>query len=246
MDDVIRAAIGKNTKLTLTGSNTVSLDETAAGSGHANFLLDATRESQTITKASAFAAGKNTAVGTSVTVNITSSDVQAILSGNVTSEGAAVIRAESSSQDDSDALATALGADMDRYLKKFAKGVSATEDTANKLLAGKYFDEESADDKKETATGEKINKTLEEKGNGKTDPKGNLSSNALRTQDAKAPSGKDAKNADYDFQGAFEREMAAKKHTLRMIYLFRSLTVLIFLAAVGIFVWLIFFSGYFL
>ena len=57
---------------------------------------------------------------------------------------------------------------------------------------------------------------------------------------------KDAKNADYDFQGAFEREIAAKKHTLRMIYLFRSLTVLIFLAAVGIFVWLIFFSGYFL
>ena len=45
VDDVIRAAIGKNTKLTLTGSNTVSLDETAAGSGHANFLLDATRES---------------------------------------------------------------------------------------------------------------------------------------------------------------------------------------------------------
>lgn len=57
---------------------------------------------------------------------------------------------------------------------------------------------------------------------------------------------RDAKDADYDFQGAFEREMASKKHTLRMIYLFRSLTVLISLAAAGIIVWLIFFSGYFL
>ena len=55
----------------------------------------------------------------------------------------------------------------------------------------------------------------------------------------------DAKDANYDFKGAFEKEIAQKKHTLRMISLFRSLTFLILLAILGIIVWIVFFSGYF-
>ena len=55
----------------------------------------------------------------------------------------------------------------------------------------------------------------------------------------------DARTADYDFKGAFEKEVAAKKHTLHMIALFRVLTVLLLLAAIGVLVWLFFFSGYF-
>ena len=55
----------------------------------------------------------------------------------------------------------------------------------------------------------------------------------------------DAATADYDFKGAFEAEVAAKKHTLRMISLFRFLTILIALTAIGILIWVFFFSRFF-
>ena len=55
----------------------------------------------------------------------------------------------------------------------------------------------------------------------------------------------DARTADYDFGGAFENEVAQKKHTLHMITLFRILTVVLLLGVVGVLVWLFFFSGYF-
>ena len=55
----------------------------------------------------------------------------------------------------------------------------------------------------------------------------------------------DARTADYDFRGAFSRDLAKKKHTLYMIFLFRALTVIFLLAAAGVLVWLFFFSRYF-
>ena len=54
----------------------------------------------------------------------------------------------------------------------------------------------------------------------------------------------DARTADYDFRGAFEKDLLKKKHTLRTIFILRALTVLLLLAAAGVLVWLIFFSGY--
>ncbi len=56
----------------------------------------------------------------------------------------------------------------------------------------------------------------------------------------------DPRTAEYDFKGAFERELSQKKHTLQMITLLRVITVLLALAAVGVIGWLIFFSGCFL
>jgi hypothetical protein len=55
----------------------------------------------------------------------------------------------------------------------------------------------------------------------------------------------DPAKANYDFKGAFSRELAAKKHTLHMISFFRLLSIVLLLAAVGVLVWLFFFSGYF-
>ena len=55
----------------------------------------------------------------------------------------------------------------------------------------------------------------------------------------------DAANANYDFKGAFDKELAQKKHTLRMIRFFRLLTIVLLLATIGVLIWLFFFSGYF-
>ena len=124
------------------------------------------------------------------------------MNGSLSAAGKASFRAETFNQDDSIALATAMGADLDRYLNKFAKGKEKTQESADDLLAGKYFkdddkktEEEKKDEKKPTDTNKKLNETLEENsekdedGNpvNKTDSNANLSSNVLKTQDAKQP-----------------------------------------------------------
>ena len=60
-------------------------------------------------------------------MNITSSQVQALLNGSVKAAGAALLRADSYNRDNSEALASAMGADLDRYLSKFAKGTESVE-----------------------------------------------------------------------------------------------------------------------
>lgn len=55
----------------------------------------------------------------------------------------------------------------------------------------------------------------------------------------------DARTADYDFRGAFEKDLVKKKHTLNMIFFLRALTIFILLAAASFLVWLFFFSRYF-
>ena len=193
IDDEIKATVGEGSTLTLSGKNTiVNADDPKSP---LNFRLLAEREGKAITKASAFAAGKKTAIGASVSVNISSSDVLALLEGSVSAAGAAALYADDYSRDNSEALASAMGADLDRYLSKFAQGTESVEKKTNKLLAGKYFDDDetSGEDKKEeTENGAKINDTLEEKGGKTTDGKANLSSNALRSQDVKSPSGEGA------------------------------------------------------
>ena len=156
---------------------------------------------KTLTKSSSFAAGKKTAVGASVTINIIGSEVKAEVLSPVTAAGSASVTAASSSEDRSEALATAMGADMDRYLNKLGKTTEDIENKASDLLEGKYFDESSSG-KKKTKTGEKLDRTLNDADNKKDqsdteqtnssdansgkadDPSANasLSSNVLRTQ----------------------------------------------------------------
>ena len=198
--DKITAAIAKGSSVSVTGSDTVALDATDPDTDFVSFNLSAEQKGKTVTKASSFAAGKSTAVGASVTVNITNSQVHAELSGSVSATGTASVRATTFNRDNSEALATAMGADLDRSLNKFAGGVEASEKNANKLLAGEYFGENNSQNdpnnqdggkkKNPTQTNTRVNDTLNKNGDGqnRADPNANVSSNALRTQNAGAPS----------------------------------------------------------
>ena len=222
INDTVKTIIGKNAKLTVTGENLVAVDPEDPHTDFVSYNQSAYQEGNAVTKASSFAAGKSTAVGAAVTVNITSSMVQAVLEGSVDAAGSANLSAATHNRDDSEALATAMGADLDRYMNKFASGVQTTEDTAKKLLSGEFFSssegnndnnqsdgkkgpgtrdgkDEQKDDKKPNDTQQRILDTLSENKNGddsSTDPdkKANLSSNALRTQAVKGESTDKAAN----------------------------------------------------
>ena len=217
--DTVEAQIGRGAKVTVTGKDEIAVDPEDPDTKFVSFILSAYQEGNAVTKASSFAAGKSTAVGASVTINITSSDVKAILEGDVTAAGSANLSAKTHNRDDSEALATAMGADLDRYMNKFAGGVQSTEETANKLLSGEYFSgsgnnnnnndnnnnggkkggqkDGDTDDKKPNDTQQRIMDTLTENKNGEgeaTDPdkNANLSSNALKTQAVKGESSEKA------------------------------------------------------
>ena len=138
--NTIRTYIGENTDVTITGGNDVEAVEddpsthTVDETQKVAFNMAATQTGRTLTKSSSFAAGQKTAVGASVTVNVVESDVRALMQGNVTASGAARIAAITKDRDDSQALATAMGADIDRYLNRFSSGTATTQNTANRLL----------------------------------------------------------------------------------------------------------------
>ena len=193
------AYVAEGATVITTGGNdvTVVADDTATTetdeSEFANFYILAQQKGDTLSKASSFAIGKSTAVGAAVTVNIVDSDVLANFLGTGIASGVAKIVAYTYNEDDSEALATAMGADMQRYLDKFAKGVKATEDTANKLLSGDYFSGGSTTSTKTNSnngTANTINGSLSSNSNNEqtgtnTPETGNsnsLSTNVLRSQ----------------------------------------------------------------
>ena len=71
IDDEVKASIGEGTAITLNGKDTIDPDEEDPNTELVSFNLSAKQEGKTVTKGSSFAAGKSTAVGASVTVNIT-------------------------------------------------------------------------------------------------------------------------------------------------------------------------------
>ena len=164
--------------------------------------ITAEESSVTDTFSSAYATGSTTAVGATAALNIASSQVDARL--NVRDSAKVVndarISAKSHSEDSTTAIATALGADVQRALNKVADGAKATEDGANKLLSGSFLDKKAEDEGDRTnsqnATADRINARLNKKkaAEGK-DASGKLalSSNALRGQDV---STRDASGAD--------------------------------------------------
>ncbi|MBQ9827063.1 MAG: hypothetical protein IJM62_00105, partial [Lachnospiraceae bacterium] len=205
LSDEVKATIGAGSVLTIGGRDSIAVDPADPGSKYVSFNLLADQSGQTNTKASAFAAGKSTAVGASVTVNIVDSLIEAVLDGTVSTKGAANVAARTYNRDNSEALATAMGADLDRYLNKFATGVDNIEKKANKLLAGDYFTLGGSNGGGGTSGGgsssngnkEKANTTLNKnkKDGGGTDNNANLSSNVLASQNVKIPtSGGNAAN----------------------------------------------------
>jgi hypothetical protein len=70
--------------------------------------------------------------------------VKAVFAGSAVVNGKARIVAYTYDEDDSKAIATAVGADIDRYLNKFTKSKEAFETKANNLLSGSYFNGSSS------------------------------------------------------------------------------------------------------
>ena len=169
-------------------------------------VVQASESGKTMTKSSAFSTGSNTAVGASVAVNVALSDIKAEVGGRITASGAVSVKADSASADETWFIATAMGADVQRNLNKFADKVEATEEKANSLTTGKYFDEKAKDTKareKSNDTSKRITDRLNDKrvkAKDGDDASENLSvsANVLRSQGSKLEAGEDANKAAAD------------------------------------------------
>ena len=158
-----------------------------------NLLIQAKQSGETLAQASGFSAGKSTAVGAAVCVNIPSSEVTASFAGTAVVSGKAKIVAQTYDEDDSKAIATAVGADIDRYLNKFTKSQEAFETKANNLLSGSYFNGGASSggntNNTNNSTASGINGNLNGNSSSSGSGAGNnlsLSSNALRSQNVSA------------------------------------------------------------
>ena len=152
------------------------------------------------TKASAFAAGDRTSVGASAAVNLSTSRINAMLEAGGTAAGKAVVWADSHSEDNTWSFASAMGGDIQRMLNKVAGGVEATEETADSLARGEYFDSKSLqeDGQETTETGRKIAGRMNDGKAAEGDEARadlSVSTNALRTRNATQDSGKEAGDA---------------------------------------------------
>ncbi|MBR3018685.1 MAG: hypothetical protein IKH57_16665 [Clostridia bacterium] len=161
-----------------------------------DLTVSAAEISVTATTASAFSVGDRTAVGATAAVNIANTAVKAEILADAEAAGNAAVSAYSHSEDTTKAIATAMGADIARDLKKLKGKVDDIQKEGNKLLDGSIIDELDDSKAEENKTADKINTRLNEKkkqqDNKEEDAKTNanknnsLSSNVLRTQDVKA------------------------------------------------------------
>lgn len=190
--------------------NTVktSLAENSVMNLSGNLKMLSSQSGETNTNASGFAMGNETAVGAAVAINLAFSDVLTQLLSGGTVAGTAILDAITENQDDANALAMAMGADMDRYFAKLrnAEKVMAfnkkkeeeKKDEEDKKEEGKEEDkkdEEKADDKIENETGNKISDQLKrasnvsgKKSEDKSDPSQPLSVQAIKSQNVKTES----------------------------------------------------------
>ncbi len=196
LDTRVKAILSKGATVETTDESgeAIETEENDDGEEEATFSkgdlrVTATEEAETENKASSFATGNNTAVGASVAVNVASSDIRAEVNGDANVAGAANIAADSHSEDNTAALASAMGSDIQRNLDKVKGKVKSTKDSANKLLDGSYLDEKAQDkdEKKnsENETAKKLNKRLDDKKDKDGEDSStslSLSSNALRSQ----------------------------------------------------------------
>ena len=220
LDNDVRAAIAKGGQVTTTAKPDASDDAVAPAKAEDEeeedlpeeidvtkgaLIVSATEVGASETKASAFAAGSTTAVGASVAVNVSLSDITAEMNAAAKVSGKAVVRTHTLSRDDTWSFASAMGADIQRSLNKFSDGASTVAEKANDVTTGKIFDE-----KKETKgnkTNAKINDRLNDKRVIKDDGQKarddlNVSANVMRSQNVEVDNGEDAgqgANAAKDF-----------------------------------------------
>ena len=108
---------------------------------HANFLMTAKETGVSLAQASSFAMGGSTAVGAAVALNIVTTELTTDFLGEATLQnGSAFIAAISASEDETNALATAMGADMERYAKKVKHAEAVAENEINDVTTGAIYD----------------------------------------------------------------------------------------------------------
>ncbi|MBR2526896.1 MAG: hypothetical protein IKE58_00245 [Blautia sp.] len=164
--------------------------------------ITATEKSVTNTKASAYAVGNETAVGAAVAINLASSDVDVALHNGTQADNTLEIIAQSYNEDNTHAFATAMGADIERSLKKLDKKVEKGRETTQKLVNGTLFDEQqqsgsTSNSNNGTATriNDRLNSKATENQGDKASNDLSLSSNVARTQNVKAKNGSDTNDA---------------------------------------------------
>ena len=147
------------------------------------------------TRASGYAVGNQTAVGAAVAVNIASSDVNVEAMKDITAAGGAKLDASSHSEDVTQALATAMGADIARAMNKVGEAAEKLEEKSDDLLQGELFDGKTdGGSNKDNQTADKINERMDKKkaeGGESSSKNLSLSSNALRNQNV-TTNGEDA------------------------------------------------------
>ena len=90
----------------------------------ANVLLQALYSGDSYTGVSAFAAGRRAAVGAAVGYSQVESDIRAALASDTEAGGSVRVYAATNVTDEMNALATSVGADLDRLLEKFREGLN--------------------------------------------------------------------------------------------------------------------------
>ena len=201
VDNVVEAKVGDNTTVYATGEAKVDSDKAVtdrklddnAEIADADIFVKATTISKADTKASGFATADNSAIGAAVAINIASSEANVKMNGRLYANGNVLVKAYSYDEDDSMALATAIGADMQRFLTKFQSGESdKKEENSGNNNSGNNNSGDSQKTKpsnqnNETATNinNALNKNKKAEGENAENGK-SLSQNALGTQDAKA------------------------------------------------------------
>ncbi|MGF7003762.1 hypothetical protein M2149_002167 [Lachnospiraceae bacterium PFB1-21] len=194
--NTVKVYVDEGVLLTTTGSDTIIVQEKTdlLDEIKANLRMQASQSGKTLTQASGFSVGGETSVGAAVTVLVVDSDVAVDFLGSGAINGKSYIVAHTYNEDNSLAIATAMGADMKRYTDKFNKGVSDVETAANGVTDGSAFNNASGNNGNNN-TASNINKGLDKNQNnehGKDSQQANnnlpLSQNALRTQNVQTES----------------------------------------------------------
>ena len=225
LDNDVIASIAKGTKVTTTAATQdeegkeVPLEASWKVNGSAGkagskrtalttggLVVQALEQGGTDTRANAFATGSTTAIGATVAVNVALSAVKVNVGDAVTTTGKLTYAADSVSKDRTWAFATALGSDVQRVLNKFADKAEKYSKNMSSITTGKYFDDKIKNkDKKKKAndTSKKITDRLndervKDKDGDQADDSLSVSTNVLRSQNAKLDAGEDANDAAKD------------------------------------------------
>lgn len=146
-------------------------------SGNLNML--SSQAGETNTNASGFAMGNETAVGAAVAINLAFSDVATQLLGSGTVVGTASLDSRTENQDDANALALAMGAEMDRYVAKLRNSEKVMAYNKKKEEEKKEEDKKEEEDKKDESSENGEDKKEEDKKDGKIE---NQTANKVSSQ----------------------------------------------------------------